>query len=154
MPDRPTSPVSFLTLTDASGHSTMYVEEQDDYDEEGYHVELVGIAVDSAYDFADSHNSEEKYDKAYTESFFIDYNAVSPEARPRREISSSLSHISATSVLVSRPWPVLPPLPLHYTNGGAEGDEFESNPIVEEKFDTAASNLPSTPTSFATILDW
>ena len=150
VPDRPHSPVSFLNLTDASGHSTMYVEEQDDYDEEGYHVELVGIAADSAYDFADTYNSEEKYDKAYTESFFIDYNAVSPEARSGRgtRSSSSLSHISATSVLVSRPWPVLPPLP---TEGDQSG--FESNPIFEEKYDTAASDLPATPTSFTGLLE-
>ena len=154
VPDRVPSPVSFLNLTDASGHSTMYVEEQDDYDEEGYHVELSGIAVNTAYDFADSHNIEEAYDRAYTESLFINYSAASPGAANLSPVAStansSWSHVSPTSVLISRPWPHphhLPPLP---RSADGEHAEFDNNILLEEKAETDADNGRSTPPALIT----
>ena len=147
-PDRVDSPVSFINLTNASGHSTMYVEEQDEYDAEGYHVDLVGVATSTAYDYVDSHNQEEAYDRAYTESFFIDYNSVSPPPGTRSS-RMSWSHISPTMVSLARPWPILPPLP--HSSGGdqAVNDDFGT---FEDNSDVAQAG-PNTPVNFADILE-
>ena len=134
-PDRVTSPVSFLNLTTSSGHSTLYVEEDET-------AEV--LAGNTAYDYAEVFNHEEDYNKAYMESFYINYSDVSIKTEEKEENNSSWSHVSPTSLLASRPWPRLPPLP------PSEEDVMES---FENKANDNVRVQPATPTSWTGLME-
>ena len=136
-PERITSPVSFLNLTTQSGVSTLYVEEEEISDISGIQP------ANSAYDYVEVVNQEEEYDRAYSESFYINYSVLNNARDVGEEVGSSWSHVSGTSLLASRPWPKLPSLPSSSSNEN-EGGVIASNDVKRE---------PTTPTNWTELME-
>ena len=134
-PDRMTSPVSFLNLTTESGSSTLYVEEEEVSD-----ISEI-LPASSAYDYADAFNSEVVYNQMYTESYFINYAELNVVSEEGEGVNSSWSHVSGTSLLASRLWPRLPPLPSSSTEG-ARAD-----------FDENIKKEPTTPSDWTELME-